>query len=405
MPNELTTRIPPVQPLRPVSRSPTCIASVMRSSASPPGSSVHPKLAKLLAARHDMSRNGGIDWAFAELAAFGSLLLDDVPVRISGQDTRRGTFAQRHAVLHDRLNGRQWNPLQHLGDGQAPFGVYDSLLSEYAVAASNTATRSATQMPLCSGKLSSATSSTAPRSSSTSSSPPPNRSGGKPAPSRCCFPHGYEGRGPDHSSGRIERFLQLCAQDNMTVAQPSTPASYFHLLRRHAYVRPRHPLIVFTPKSMLRTRAATSSVEDLVHGRFEPVIPDARLLHPDMVRRVLVVSGKLYWELLKHLSGGGSNVALVRLEQFYPLPFEQIRSTLARYPHAEVVWVQDEPRNQGAWSYLMERAGPTHLAASTRHLPTAQCRPGHRIDQTAHRRAGCARCVGAGSGDAAVRSA
>jgi multifunctional 2-oxoglutarate metabolism enzyme len=320
---------------------------------------VHPKLDKLLSARHEMSRTGGIDWAFAELAAFGSLLLDGVPVRMSGQDSRRGTFVQRHAVLHDRSTGWQWSPLEHLSADQARFDIYDSLLSEYAVAGFEYGYSVASPDALVVWEAQFGDFINGAQIIVDEFIASAEQKWGQRSAVTLLLPHGYEGRGPDHSSGRIERFLQLCAQNNMTVAQPSTPASYFHLLRRHAYARPRHPLIVFTPKSMLRTRAAVSPVGDLLNGRFAPVIADPIDVESRAVRRVLLVSGKLYYELAKDLATRDTaEIAIVRLEQFYPLPTEQIIAALGAYPEAELVWVQEEPRNQGAWSFLSGELAP-----------------------------------------------
>jgi 2-oxoglutarate dehydrogenase E1 component len=168
------------------------------------------------------------------------------------------------------------------------------------------------------------------------------------------LPHGNEGQGPDHSSARIERYLQLAAENNMTVSRPSTPASYAHLLRRQAYARPRRPLIVFTPKSMLRLKGATSEVADFTNGRFEPVLDDRRIQDPGAVRRVLLHAGKLHYDLLNELEKRDDSAAfaLVRMEQYYPLPVDQLNAVLGRYPNAEVVWVQEEPENQGAWPFL-----------------------------------------------------
>jgi len=170
------------------------------------------------------------------------------------------------------------------------------------------------------------------------------------------LPHGYEGQGPDHSSARIERYLQLAAEDNMTVARPSTPASYAHLLRRQAYARPRRPLIVFTPKSMLRLKGATSEVADFTNGTFEPVIDDVRIQDPGAVKRVLLHAGKLHYDILAELEKveNAGEFALVRMEQYYPLPVDELNAVLSRYPNAEVVWVQEEPENQGAWPFLLQ---------------------------------------------------
>jgi multifunctional 2-oxoglutarate metabolism enzyme len=167
------------------------------------------------------------------------------------------------------------------------------------------------------------------------------------------LPHGYEGQGPDHSSARIERYLQMCAQDNMTVARPSTPASYFHLLRRQAYARPRRPLVVFTPKAMLRLRSATSPVEDFLEGTFEPVIDDQRGLDKNAVTRVLLHAGKIHWDLVAELEKNpNERVALVRLEQYYPAPIDELNAVIDTYPNAELFWVQEEPENQGAWPFI-----------------------------------------------------
>jgi 2-oxoglutarate dehydrogenase E1 component len=189
------------------------------------------------------------------------------------------------------------------------------------------------------------------------------------------LPHGYEGQGPDHSSARIERFLQLCAENNMTVARPSTPASYFHLLRRQAYARPRRPLIVFTPKAMLRLRGASSEVADFTSGKFEPVLDDAKATDKSAVKRVVLTSGKIYYDILAEVekrtesSNGVTDVAIVRMEQFYPLPAAELNAILDGYPNADLVWTQDEPENQGAWPYLsfeFGRAGGRAISVASR---------------------------------------
>ncbi|THG28552.1 multifunctional oxoglutarate decarboxylase/oxoglutarate dehydrogenase thiamine pyrophosphate-binding subunit/dihydrolipoyllysine-residue succinyltransferase subunit [Naasia lichenicola] len=323
--------------------------------ANPPqGFSVHPKLQALLKKRTEMSRSGSIDWAFGELLALGSVLLEGTPVRMAGQDSRRGTFVQRHAVFHDRENGQEWLPLANLSESQAKFWIYDSLLSEYA--AMGFEYGYSVERPdalvlweaqfgdFANGAqtvidefVSSAEQKWAQRSSVV-----------------LLLPHGYEGQGPDHSSARIERYLQLCAENNMTVAQPSTPASYFHLLRRQAYSRPRRPLVVFTPKSMLRLRSATSEVADFTSGRFEPVIDDARITDEAAVTRVVLHSGKIAYDLLAEAAKreNPESVALVRVEQYYPVPIEPLNAVLDSYPNAELVWAQDEPENQGAWPFV-----------------------------------------------------
>jgi 2-oxoglutarate decarboxylase len=319
----------------------------------PTGFTVHKKLRSLLEKRHEMTRSGGIDWGFAELLAFGSLLMEGVPVRLAGQDSRRGTFTQRHSVLIDHVNGNEWTPLSNLSDDQAKFWVYDSLLSEYAAmgfeygyAVENTEALVAWEAQF--GDFSQGAQSVIDEFISSSEQKWDQRSG-----LVLLLPHGFEGQGADHSSARIERYLQLCAESNMTVALPSSGASHFHLLRRHAHSKVKRPLIVFTPKSMLRLKAAATQVEDFTTGRFEPVIADTTV-DAAKVDRVLFVSGKLYWDLVaKRQKSGDQTTAIVRVEQLYPLDEDAIAATLSRYPaSAELVWTQEEPENQGAWPFM-----------------------------------------------------
>jgi len=300
-----------------------------------------------------MSRNGSIDWAFGELLAFGSLLLEKTNVRLTGQDSRRGTFVQRHSVLHDRANGQEWIPLTNLSEDQGRFYVYDSLLSEYAAMAFEYgySVERADSLVLWEGQFGDFANGAQSVIDEFISSA--DQKWGQQSSVVLLLPHGYEGQGPDHSSARIERYLQMCAQDNMTVARPSTPASYFHLLRRQAYARPRRPLIVFTPKAMLRLRGATSPVEDFLTGRFEPVLDDDRGIDKSSVKRVLLHAGKIHWDLRAELDKNPNpEIALVRLEQYYPAPVEELNAVIDSYPNAELVWVQDEPENQGAWPFI-----------------------------------------------------
>ncbi len=333
--------------------------------ALPEGFTVHPKLMPLLQRRAAMASEGGIDWAMGELFAFGSLLLEGKPIRMAGQDSRRGTFVQRHAVLTDRATGDEWVPLAHLDEGQARFWIYDSLLSEfaamgfeygYSVARPDALVLWEAQF----GDFFNGAQTIIDEFVSSSEQKWNQRSSVV-----LLLPHGFEGQGPDHSSGRIERFLQMCAEDNMTVAYPSTPASYFHLLRWHAYHQPRRPLIVFTPKSMLRLKAAASAVEDLTSGTFRPVIPETESgLDAGAVRRVLLCSGKVYYDLLaeraKRATSGGAQVAIVRVEQLAPVPGDEIAAAVGAFPQAELVWVQEEPANQGPWPFMALNL-PAHL--------------------------------------------
>ncbi|MCX7521110.1 multifunctional oxoglutarate decarboxylase/oxoglutarate dehydrogenase thiamine pyrophosphate-binding subunit/dihydrolipoyllysine-residue succinyltransferase subunit [Microbacterium sp. STN6] len=336
----------------------------------PAGFTVHSKLKQLLAKRLDMSRKGNIDWGFGELLALGSLLVEGTPVRLVGQDTRRGTFVQRHAVLHDRVNGQEWLPLANLTDNQARLWVYDSLLSEYAAMGfeygySVERPDALVMWEAQFGDFANGAQTVIDEFISSA-----EQKWGQRSSLVLLLPHGYEGQGPDHSSARIERFLQLCAENNMTVARPSTPASYFHLLRRQAYALPRKPLIVFTPKAMLRLRGATSSVEDFTQGRFEPVIDDTRISDKAAVKRVLIVAGKLYYDLLNELDKNPNPaIALVRVEQYYPLPGAELKAAVDAYPNAQLFWVQDEPENQGAWPFMIletSKLGPRPLGVISR---------------------------------------
>ncbi|GAA4284050.1 multifunctional oxoglutarate decarboxylase/oxoglutarate dehydrogenase thiamine pyrophosphate-binding subunit/dihydrolipoyllysine-residue succinyltransferase subunit [Brevibacterium daeguense] len=319
----------------------------------PEGFAVHKKLRSLLEKRQEMSRSGGIDWGFAELLAFGSILMDGYPIRLAGQDSRRGTFTQRHSVLIDHENGNEWTPLANLTEDQAKFWVYDSLLSEYAAVGFEYGYSVGRKDALVLweaqfGDFAQGAQSIIDEFISSSEQKWNQTSGVV-----LLLPHGYEGQGPDHSSARIERFLQLCAEGNMTVAYPSDGASHFHLLRRHALTKKKRPLIVFTPKSMLRLKAAATSVEQFTSGRFEPVIADPAI-DAGQVDRVVLVSGKLYWDLkAKREKLGDEKTALVRVEQLYPLDETAIADVLGSYGEdVEVVWAQEEPENQGAWPFM-----------------------------------------------------
>ena len=319
----------------------------------PPAFSVHPKLQQLLAKRVEMSKDGAIDWGFGELLALGALLVEGVNVRMSGQDTRRGTFVQRHAVFHDRENGQEWIPLRNLTSNQAKFYIYDSLLSEYAAMGFEYGYSVERKDALVLWEAQFGDFANGAQTILDEFISSAEQKWGQHSSLVLLLPHGYEGQGPDHSSARIERYLQLCAENNMTVAQPSTPANHFHLLRRQAYARPRRPLIVFTPKSMLRLKAASSKIEDFTTGSFKPVIDDERGLANQNVKRVLFCSGKVYWDLLAEAEKrNDTTTAIVRVEQLYPTPVDEIKATYAQYPNAELFWVQDEPANQGPWTYI-----------------------------------------------------
>ena len=344
----------------------------------PESFTVHPKLQAMLSKRREATREGGIDWGLGELIALGSLLMEGVPIRLAGEDARRATFAQRHAVLHDHTSGQEWTPLSFLTPDQAPLEIYDSLLSEYAALAfeygySVERPEGLTMWEAQFGDFANGAQSVIDEYVTSAAQKWGQRSG-----LVMLLPHGQEGQGPDHSSARIERYLQMCAQDNMLVAQPSTPASYFHLLREHTYTRPRRPLIVFTPKQLLRLKAACSPVEAFTSGTFQPVIGDTddavlASAQKQGVDRVLLCSGRVYYDLLAHRTKtGDTRTAIVRLEQLYPLESSAIAEALAPFSGAELVWVQDEPANQGMWPYLALNL-PTDLTGGV--LPTLISRP------------------------------
>ncbi|MCL2454700.1 MAG: multifunctional oxoglutarate decarboxylase/oxoglutarate dehydrogenase thiamine pyrophosphate-binding subunit/dihydrolipoyllysine-residue succinyltransferase subunit [Micrococcales bacterium] len=339
--------------------SPGVLDRIGQAHVTPPeGFTVHPKLAQLLKRREQMSRDGGIDWAFGELLAFGSLLLEGTPVRMTGQDSRRGTFTSRHATLHDRHTGAEWTPLDYLSADQAKFWVYDSSLSEYAVLGFEYgySLERPDALVLWEAQFGDFVDGAQTIIDEFISSA--EQKWQQHSSLVLLLPHGYEGQGPDHSSARIERFLQLAAEENMTVAHPTSPASYFHLLRQQAYQRPRRPLIVFSPKSMLRHKAAICAVEEFTSGTFRPVVPDAAA-NPATVTRVLMCAGKVYWDLVaERARREDSSVAIVRLEQLYPLDGPALHEALDRFGGAELVWVQDEPRNQGAWTHLSMNLPP-----------------------------------------------
>ncbi|MEO6531331.1 MAG: multifunctional oxoglutarate decarboxylase/oxoglutarate dehydrogenase thiamine pyrophosphate-binding subunit/dihydrolipoyllysine-residue succinyltransferase subunit, partial [Specibacter sp.] len=321
--------------------------------AIPEGFEVHQKLKPLLEKREAMSREGNIDWGFGELSAFGSLLLEGVPVRVAGQDSRRGTFVQRHAVFHDRANGTNWTPLSDLSEDQAKLWIYDSLLSEYAAMGFEYGYSVERPDALVVWEAQFGDFVNGAQTIIDEFISSAEQKWGQRSSLVLMLPHGYEGQGPDHSSARIERFMQMCAEENMIVANPTTPASHFHLLRRQAYRRPRKPLIIFTPKQLLRLKAAASSVADFTTGGFRPVIGEHAALDNNAVDRAILVSGRLYYDLLAARDKAGDNkAAIIRVEQLYPLPLEEINAELAKYPNAELVWAQDEPANQGPWPFM-----------------------------------------------------
>ena len=332
------------------------IETVIDSQLSTPeGFNVHSRLAPQLQRRAQMVADDVIDWGMAEALAVGSLLMEGRTVRLSGQDSRRGTFGHRHMVIVDSETGWQYKPLKSCYRDGGKLYVYDSLLSEfaalgfeygYSVARPDALVMWEAQFgdfvngaqTIIDEFISSGEQKWAQRSAVT-----------------LLLPHGFEGQGPDHSSARVERFLQMCAQDNMTVAMPSTPASYFHLLRWQVFSRLTRPLIIFTPKSLLRAKQAVSTKEEFTSGTFQPILLDPEHEGAN-ITKVLMCSGKIYYDLAAYREEHGlHDTAILRLERLYPLPF-RLPQVLERYPNAQVRWVQEEPANQGAWSFIAMNA-------------------------------------------------
>ncbi len=298
----------------------------------PEGFTPHPRVKSVLDRRVEMSRDGGIDWAFGELLALGSIVKDGRLVRMSGQDTRRGTFVQRHAVVIDKITGAEFVPLQHVSDDQAKFLVYDSALTEYAALGFEYGYSVANRDALVLWEAQFGDFVNGAQSVIDEYLSSGEAKWGQQSGVVLLLPHGQEGQGPDHTSGRIERFLQLCAEGSMTVAVPSTPANYFHLLRRHVLDGVHRPMVVFTPKSMLRNKAAVSPVEDFTSGKFQSVIPDGST-DPSQVRRALLTSGKLYYELDAYRQANSiTDTAIIRLEQIYPIPRRKLGHVLDAVP-------------------------------------------------------------------------
>ena len=319
-------------------------------SAIPDGFTVHPKLLPQLVKRTQMLDESTVDWAAGEMLAFGSLLLEGHPIRMSGQDVRRGTFSNRHAVVVDKENGKDLFPLRSLVKDPNQFHIYDSLLSEYAVMGFEYGYSVEREDALVIWEAQFGDFANGAQTVVDEFISSALQKWGERSSIVLLLPHGYEGQGPDHSSGRIERFLTLCAEQNMTVAQPSTPASYFHLLRWHMKNPARRPLIVFEPKSMLRLKAAASGLKDFTTGTFKPFIPDNKVSN---VTRLIFTSGRVYYDLLAEREKLNEfSTAIVRVEQLYPLPIDEIIAEAKKHPKATLLWVQDEPANQGPWPFV-----------------------------------------------------
>jgi 2-oxoglutarate dehydrogenase E1 component len=321
-------------------------------STPPEGFTLHPKLVRLVENRRKMFDEGVVDWGMAEAFALGSMALDGIWVRLAGEDSKRGTFSHRHGSLVDYQTGQEWIALQDLADGHARLRLVDSLLSEfgalgfeYGYSIGNPSAFTAWEAQF--GDFVNGAQVIIDQFIIAGEDKWNQASG-----LVMLLPHGFEGQGPEHSSARIERFLQSCAEDNMRIVVPSTSTSYFHALRRQAIDPDRKPMVVFTPKSLLRTKSAFGSVDQITAGQFAPVIGD-KLAESSVVKRVVLCSGKVYHDLIAHQP---AHVALVRVERLYPFPAEELAAELGRYgDEVDVVWLQEEPANMGAWTFVRHR--------------------------------------------------
>ena len=357
----------------------------------------NPKLMRQLERRRDQLEEGGIDWGQAEALAFAALLVDGIPIRLTGQDTERGTFSHRHAVLHDVNTGATYTPMQHLDEATASFEIHNSPLSEYAclgfeygysVAAPETLVLWEAQF----GDFGNGAQIIIDQFISAGLS-----KWGETSRLTLLLPHGYEGNGPEHSSARLERFLQLAAQENLRIVNCTTAAQYFHLLRKQALDVTARPLVVMTPKGLLRLKAAASSLADLADGEFQPVLDDPAA-DRERVTRLVLCQGKIYYDIVGHEDRArATSVAVARIEQLYPFPVEQAAALVHGYPNLrEVVWAQEEPQNMGAWRpirHRLEEAKPEGVpllyvgrpwrASPSEGYPTAHLREQDRIVRAA----------------------
>ena len=348
---------------------PDTMEAVARAHENLPESfNAHPKVAPQMTRRAKHIREGGIDWATGEMIALGSLLRDGVHVRLAGQDSRRGTFSQRFAALVDHETGEFYVPVNHLGGEQAHLDVFDSPLNEYAAMGFEYGYSVARPDSLVLWEAQFGDFTNGAQTIIDEFIASAGSKWGQKSGVVLLLPHGYEGQGPDHSSARLERFLNLCSEDALAVCQPSTPASYSHLLRQHAYVNMHRPVVIATPKSMLRNKMATSDPEEFTTGRWRPVLPDPSITDPTAVTRIILCSGKVRWELVKQRKAASldGQLAIIPMERLYPLPVDELAEVLAPYTNVtDVRWVQEEPENQGAWYYML-----THLPqAMSEKLP------------------------------------
>jgi multifunctional 2-oxoglutarate metabolism enzyme len=362
----------------------------------PAGFTPHKRVAHVLERRAKMASQGDVDWGFGEIIAFGSLVAQGVTVRLSGQDSRRGTFVQRYATVVDSVTGEDYLPVSAVAEEGARFFAYDSLLSEYAAMGFEYGYSVENLDALVCWEAQFGDFGNGAQTVLDEFITSGEVKWGQKTAVTLLLPHGHEGQGPDHTTGRPERFLQQAAEDNMRIAIPSTPANYFHLLRRQALTPKRKPLVVFTPKSLLRHKLAVSSVNDFTTGTFQPVIADTGVngtpLDASAVTKVLLCSGKVYYDLVQARAERGiTDTAILRVEQLYPLPIDELKAALATYPNAvNYSWVQEEPANQGAWTFmamnLVEHLGGVSLLRISRPAaaaPAVGVAKVHNIEQAA----------------------
>ena len=324
----------------------------------PESFTIHRKLRKPLQKRLAAVDEGGIEFGLGESLAFASLLTEGVHIRLTGQDTERGTFSHRHLVLHDEKTGLEYCPMQHLEDATAPFELYNSPLSEAACLGFEYGYSAANSKSLVLWEAQFGDFANAAQVIIDSFIVSGEAKWGQTSRLTLLLPHGYEGSGPEHSSARIERFLALGAEGNIRIANPTTPAQYFHLLRRQALVRKARPLVVFTPKGLLRLPRAASSLEELTDGEFHYILEDpAASGRGEAIERLVLCTGKIYYDLdASERRASAEKVAIARVEYLYPFAADQLSALIASYPNLkEVVWVQEEPRNMGAWKVMSRR--------------------------------------------------
>jgi 2-oxoglutarate decarboxylase len=351
---------------------------------------VHPKLQRLLGAHRTQFEGRTIDWSLGEALAYGSLLLEEIPVRLSGQDTRRGTFSHRHAVLVDVNTEAEYTPLNHIAPEQAEFRVYDSVLSEYAALGFDYGYSVVQTDGLVLWEAQFGDFVNGAQIVLDQFVVAAEAKWGQRSSIGLLLPHGYEGQGPDHSSARLERFLTLSADDNIRVVYPSTAAQFFHVLRRQAHHPVRRPLVCLTPKKYLRMPASRSSLDELTTGHFQTVLADPNPPSAPSVQRVILATGKVAHELIAQRDQTQARAAIVRVEQLYPYPEADILAAISAYPNAtEVVWVQEEPANMGAWGFmhgrlhkvLRDRVTLRHIARPPSAAPASGSQKVHEREQ------------------------